>query len=221
MKCLKKIGMICTAAFLVFGIVAALSQSVSAATLSGVKVTAKEKREFTKILKNEAGKKPITYENSTQTFSWDGQGGTFKKGYTGYESYTIQKLGDANVLCLYGEVPDGGTIAHVYRFYYLKSSKLKSARDAGTRLFIDGYSSKAKGFVMTRSLGFYANYILTCKNGKLTENRIIVADYNDNYYRDFNCQKVIPKAEYDKISQKYYAENAYKEIKWKPISDFK
>ena len=46
MKYLKKIGMICTAAFLVVGIVAAISQPVSAATLSGVKVTAKEQKKL-------------------------------------------------------------------------------------------------------------------------------------------------------------------------------
>lgn len=221
MKCLKKIGMICAATFLIFGVVVAFIQPVSAATLSGVKVTVKEKREFTKILKNEARKKPITYENSTQTFLWDGPGGTFKKGYTGYESYTIQKLGDTNVLCLYGGVPDGGTVVHVYRYCYLKNGKLKSVRDAGTRLFINGYSSKAKGFVMVDSLCSYTDYILSCKDGKLTKNRIIVADYNDNYYRDFEMKKGIPKEEYDNISKTYYASGTYKEIKWKPISDFK
>lgn len=222
---MRKVIVLCLTLLLFLGIAVPAPETVSAApSLSGYHLSSAEKKAFTKILKGEAGKKRITYKNSDDKIIWAGNGVKFKKGYTGFTGYCIKKMNGKNVLCLYGEVPEGGTIDNVLRMYYLVNGKLKSYNDAGTRMWLDGYSSKASGLVISCHIGNCpGNYILTYKNGKIVETKMIrsIIDDSDSYLLIGKKEQPISKSQYDKIYNTYYAEGQYKEIKWKSIRAFR
>ena len=222
MNRMRKVIVLCLTLLLLLGIAVPAPETVSAApSLSGYHLSSAEKKAFTKILKGEAGKKKITYKNSDDKIISAGNGVKFKKGYTGFTGYCIKKMNGKNVLCLYGEVPEGGTMDRVIRMYYLVNGKLKSYNDAGSRMWVNGYSAKVNGIVI--DIGdIPLNYILTYKDGKIVETKMIRSSYvEENYYTMGKNDKKISKTQYDKIYNTYYAEGQYKEIKWKSIRAFK
>lgn len=219
---MRKVIVLCLTLLLLLGIAVPAPETVSAApSLSGYHLSSAEKKAFTKILKGEAGKKKITYKNSDDKIIWAGNGVKFKKGYTGFTGYCIKKMNGKNVLCLYGEVYDGGPMTKALRMYYLVNGKLKSYNDAGTNMWVKGYSAKGNGYVI--DIGdIPLNYIITYKDGKIVETKMIRSSYvEENYYTMGKNDKKISKTQYDKIYNKYYAEGQYKEIKWKSIRAFR
>ena len=211
--------MLCAVVVVISTVLGSCVTETQAATLSGHGLSKKEKKEFTRILKNEAKKKEITGDNHSYATEWE-KGFQIKKGYAGYDSYSIQKINGKNVLCLYGNVVDeylsGVTTC---KMIYLVNGKVKTYTDAGTHLVVRGYSSK--GLII--DIGDVAcNYILTYKNGKIKVSNYLYRDNNgeDNYAKGQERTK-ISKSEYDRIFNKYYADGKYKKIKDKSIKAFK
>ena len=215
----QMILILCAAVVAISTVLGSGAMDVQAATLSGYGLTKQEKTVFTRILKKEAKKKEITAgSNATK---WTDKGFRIKKGYAGYDSYSIQKINGKNVLCLYGDVPDeylSGVIT--CKMICLVNGKLKTYMDAGTHLSIRGYSSK--GLIM--EIGDIAcNYILTYKDGKIKESHILYGDNTGegNYAKGPQHKTSISKSEYNKIYNKYYADSKCKKLKLKNIKDFK
>ena len=213
--------MLCAAVVAISTVLGSGVTETQAATLSGHGLSKKEKKEFTRILKKEAKKKEITGDNLSYATEWTDKGFQIKKGYAGYDSYSIQKINGKNVLCLYGFVSD----AHysgvtTCKMIYLVNGKVKTYTDAGTHLVVRGYSSK--GLIM--DIGDIAcNYILTYKNGKIKESNYLYGDNfgEGNYAKGIDRKTKISKSEYDRIYNKYYADGKYKKIKDKSIKAFK
>ena len=213
--------MLCAAVVAISTVLGSCVTETQAATLSGHGLSKKEKKEFTRILKKEAKKKEITEDNRSYATEWTYKGLSIKKGYDGYDSYSIQKINGKNVLCLYGFVSD----AHysgvtTCKMIYLVNGKVKTYTDAGTHLVVRGYSSK--GLIM--DIGDIAcNYILTYKNGKIKASNYLYGDNTGegNYAKGIQGKTKISKSEYDRIYNKYYADGKYKKIKDKSIKAFK
>ena len=212
--------MLCAAVVAISTVLGSGVTETQAATLSGHGLSKKEKKEFTRILKKEAKKKEITGDNHSYATEWE-KGFQIKKGYAGYDSYSIQKINGKNVLCLYGNVVDeylsGVTTC---KMIYLVNGKVKTYTDAGTHLVVRGYSSK--GLIM--DIGDIAcNYILTYKNGKIKASNYLYGDNTGegNYAKGIQGKTKISKSEYDRIFKKYYADGKYKNIKYKSIKAFK
>ena len=213
--------MLCAAVVAISTVLGSGVTETQAATLSGHGLSKKEKKEFTRILKKEAKKKEITEDNRSYATEWTDKGLRIKKGYAGYDSYSIQKINGKNVLCLYGNVVDeylsGVTTC---KMIYLVNGKVKTYTDAGTHLVVRGYSSK--GLIM--DIGDIAcNYILTYKNGKIKASNYLYGDNTGegNYAKGIQGKTKISKSEYDRIFKKYYADGKYKNIKYKSIKAFK
>ena len=213
--------MLCAAVVAISTVLGSGVTETQAATLSGHGLSKKEKKEFTRILKKEAKKKEITGDNRSYATEWTDKGLRIKKGYAGYDSYSIQKINGKNVLCLYGNVVDeylsGVTTC---KMIYLVNGKVKTYTDAGTHLVVRGYSSK--GLIM--DIGDVpCNYILTYKNGKIKASNYLYGDNTEegNYAKGIRAKTKISKSEYDRIFNKYYADGKYKKIKDKRIKAFK
>lgn len=213
--------MLCAAVVAISTVLGSGVTETQAATLSGHGLSKKEKKEFTRILKNEAKKKEITGDNHSYATEWTDKGLQIKKGYAGYDSYSIQKTNGKNVLCLYGNVIDeyfsGVTTC---KMIYLVNGKVKTYTDEGTNLVVWGYSSQ--GLIM--QVGDIAcNYILTYKNGKIRASNYLYGDNTGegNYAKGIQGKTKISKSEYDRIYKKYYADGKYKNIKYKSIKAFK
>ena len=213
--------MLCAVVVVISTVLGSGVTETQAATLSGHGLSKKEKKEFTRILKKEAKKKEITEDNRSYATEWTDKGLRIKKGYAGYDSYSIQKINGKNVLCLYGNVVDeylsGVTTC---KMIYLVNGKVKTYADAGTHLVVRGYSSK--GLIM--DIGDIAcNYILTYKNGKIKASNYLYGDNTGegNYAKGIQGKTKISKSEYDRIFKKYYADGKYKNIKYKSIKAFK
>ena len=219
--------MLCAAVVAISTVLGSGVTETQAATLSGHGLSKKEKKEFTRILKKEAKKKKITVDNHSYATKWE-KGFQIKKGYAGYDSYSIQKINGKNVLCLYGNVVDAYySCVTTCKMIYLVNGKVKTYADAGTHLVVRGYSSK--GLIM--DIGDVpCNYILTYKNGKIKASNYLYGDnsylYGDNsgegnYAKGIGRKTKISKSEYDRIYNKYYADGKYKKIKDKRIKAFK
>ena len=212
--------MLCAAVVAISTVLGSGVTETQAATLSGHGLSKKEKKEFTRILKKEAKKKEITGDNRSYATEWE-NGFQIKKGYAGYDSYSIQKINGKNVLCLYGNVVDAYySCVTTCKMIYLVNGKVKTYADAGTHLVVRGYSSK--GLIM--DIGDIAcNYILTYKNGKIKASNYLYGDNSgeDNYAKGIYRKTKISKSEYDRIYNKYYADGKYKKIKDKSIKAFK
>ena len=213
--------MLCAVVVVISTVLGSGVTETQAATLSGHGLSKKEKKEFTRILKKEAKKKEITLDNLSYATEWTDKGFQIKKGYAGYDSYSIQKINGKNVLCLYGNVVDeylsGVTTC---KMIYLVNGKVKTYADAGTHLVVRGYSSK--GLIM--DIGDVpCNYILTYKNGKIKESNYLYGDNfgEGNYAKGIGRKTKISKSEYDRIYNKYYAYGKFKKIKYKSIKAFK
>ena len=216
--------MLCAAVVAISTVLGSGVTETQAATLSGHGLSKKEKKEFTRILKKEAKKKEITEDNRSYATEWTDKGLRIKKGYAGYDSYSIQKINGKNVLCLYGEIPDCLDMAvfdYTYKLCYLVNGKLKTYKDEGMYLSADGYSSK--GLIMSHSNGDHCYFILTYKNGKIKASNYLYGDNfgEGNYAKGIERKTKISKSEYDRIFNKYYADGKYKRIKYKSIKDFK
>ena len=213
--------MLCAAVVAISTVLGSGVTETQAATLSGHGLSKKEKKEFTRILKKEAKKKEITGDNLSYATEWTDKGLRIKKGYAGYDSYSIQKINGKNVLCLYGNVVDAYySCVTTCKMIYLVNGKVKTYTDAGTHLVVRGYSSK--GLIM--DIGDVAcNYILTYKNGKIKESNYLYGDNfgEGNYAKGIGRKTKISKSEYDRIYNKYYADGKYKNIKYKSIKAFK
>ena len=213
--------MLCAAVVAISTVLGSGVTETQAATLSGHGLSKKEKKEFTRILKKEAKKKEITLDNLSYATEWTDKGFQIKKGYAGYDSYSIQKINGKNVLCLYGVIPDCQDMAlvvHTYKLCYLVNGKLKTYKDEGNRLYATGYSSK--GLIMNIAGAGY-DFILTYKNGKIKAFNYLYWDSGDNYAKGIYRKTKISKSEYDRIFNKYYADGKYKNIKYKSIKAFK
>ena len=212
--------MLCAAVVAISTVLGSGVTETQAATLSGHGLSKKEKKEFTRILKNEAKKKKITLDNYSYATEWTYKGLRIKKGYAGYDSYSIQKINGKNVLCLYGYVADEYLNAvTTCKMIYLVNGKVKTYTEEWFNVVIEGYSSK--GLIIY--IGDIAcNYILTYKNGKIKVSNYLYRDNNgeDNYAKGQEKTK-ISKSEYDRIYNKYYADGKYKKIKDKSIKAFK
>ena len=212
--------MLCAAVVAISTVLGSGVTETQAATLSGHGLSKKEKKEFTRILKNEAKKKKITLDNYSYATEWTYKGLRIKKGYAGYDSYSIQKINGKNVLCLYGNVVDEYLSAvTTCKMIYLVNGKVKTYTEEWSNVVIEGYSSK--GLII--EIGDIAcNYILTYKNGKIKVSNYLYRDNNgeDNYAKGQEKTK-ISKSEYDRIYNKYYADGKYKNIKDKSIKAFK
>lgn len=212
--------MLCAAVVAISTVLGSGVTETQAATLSGHGLSKKEKKEFTRILKNEAKKKKITLDNYSYATEWTYKGLRIKKGYAGYDSYSIQKINGKNVLCLYGYVLDENVSAiTTCKMIYLVNGKVKTYTEEWSNVVIEGYSSK--GLII--DIGDVAcNYILTYKNGKIKVSNYLYRDNNgeDNYAKGQERTK-ISKSEYDRIYNKYYADGKYKKIKDKSIKAFK
>ena len=214
--------MLCAVVVVISTVLGSCVTETQAATLSGHGLSKKEKKEFTRILKKEAKKKEITGDNLSYATEWTDKGFQIKKGYAGYDSYSIQKINGKNVLCLYGEIPDCQDMAlvvHTYKLCYLVNGKLKTYKDEGNRLYAMGYSSK--GLIMEVGGNMNCSYILTYKNGKIKAFNYLYWDSGDNYAKGIGGKTKISKSEYDRIFNKYYADGKYKKIKDKRIKAFK
>ena len=213
--------MLCAAVVAISTVLGSGVTETQAATLSGHGLSKKEKKEFTRILKNEAKKKEITGDAHSYATEWTDKGFQIKKGYAGYDSYSIQKINGKNVLCLYGNVVDAYySCVTTCKMIYLVNGKVKTYTDAGTHLVVRGYSSK--GLIM--DIGDIAcNYILTYKNGKIKASNYLYGDNTEegNYAKGIQGKTKISKSEYDRIFKKYYADGKYKNIKYKSIKAFK
>ena len=213
--------MLCAAVVAISTVLGSGVTETQAATLSGHGLSKKEKKEFTRILKKEAKKKEITEDNRSYATEWTDKGLRIKKGYAGYDSYSIQKINGKNVLCLYGNVVDAYySCVTTCKMIYLVNGKVKTYTDAGTHLVVRGYSSK--GLIM--DIGDVpCNYILTYKNGKIKESNYLCGDNTEegNYAKGIRGKTKISKSEYDRIYNKYYADGKYKKIKDKRIKAFK
>ena len=213
--------MLCAAVVAISTVLGSGVTETQAATLSGHGLSKKEKKEFTRILKKEAKKKEITVDNLSYATEWTDKGFQIKKGYAGYDSYSIQKINGKNVLCLYGNVVDAYySCVTTCKMIYLVNGKVKTYTDAGTHLVVRGYSSK--GLIM--DIGDVpCNYILTYKNGKIKESNYLYGDNfgEGNYAKGIGRKTKISKSEYDRIFNKYYADGKYKNIKYKSIKAFK
>ena len=213
--------MLCAAVVAISTVLGSGVTETQAATLSGHGLSKKEKKEFTRILKKEAKKKEITGDNHSYATEWTDKGFQIKKGYAGYDSYSIQKINGKNVLCLYGNVVDAYySCVTTCKMIYLVNGKVKTYTDAGTHLVVRGYSSK--GLIM--DIGDIAcNYILTYKNGKIKASNYLYGDNTEegNYAKGIRAKTKISKSEYDRIFNKYYADGKYKNIKYKSIKAFK
>ena len=213
--------MLCAVVVVISTVLGSGVTETQAATLSGHGLSKKEKKEFTRILKNEAKKKKITVDNHSYATKWE-KGFQIKKGYAGYDSYSIQKINGKNVLCLYGNVVDeylsGVTTC---KMIYLVNGKVKTYADAGTHLVVRGYSSK--GLILEVGGNIASNYILTYKNGKIKASNYLYGDNSGegNYAKGIRAKTKISKSEYDRIYNKYYADGKYKKIKDKRIKAFK
>ena len=212
--------MLCAAVVAISTVLGSGVTETQAATLSGHGLSKKEKKEFTRILKNEAKKKKITLDNYSYATEWTDKGFQIKKGYAGYDSYSIQKINGKNVLCLYGNVVDeylsGVTTC---KMIYLVNGKVKTYTEEWSNVVIEGYSSK--GLII--EIGDIAcNYILTYKNGKIKESNYLYGDnFGEGNYAKGQERTKISKSEYDRIFNKYYADGKYKKIKDKRIKAFK
>ena len=214
--------MLCAVVVVISTVLGSGVTETQAATLSGHGLSKKEKKEFTRILKKEAKKKEITEDNRSYATEWTDKGLRIKKGYAGYDSYSIQKINGKNVLCLYGEIPDCQDMAlvvHTYKLCYLVNGKLKTYKDEGMYLSADGYSSK--GLIMSHSNGDHCYFILTYKNGKIKVSNYLYWAPGDIYAKGIGGKTKISKSEYDRIYNKYYADGKYKKIKDKSIKAFK
>ena len=213
--------MLCAAVVAISTVLGSGVTETQAATLSGHGLSKKEKKEFTRILKKEAKKKEITLDNLSYATEWTDKGFQIKKGYAGYDSYSIQKINGKNVLCLYGNVVDAYySCVTTCKMIYLVNGKVKTYTDAGTHLVVRGYSSK--GLIM--DIGDVpCNYILTYKNGKIKESNYLYGDNfgEGNYAKGIGRKTKISKSEYDRIFNKYYADGKSKKIKYKSIKAFK
>ena len=213
--------MLCAAVVAISTVLGSGVTETQAATLSGHGLSKKEKKEFTRILKKEAKKKEITGDAHSYATEWTDKGFQIKKGYAGYDSYSIQKINGKNVLCLYGNVVDEYlSCVTTCKMIYLVNGKVKTYTDAGTHLVVRGYSSK--GLIM--DIGDIAcNYILTYKNGKIKASNYLYGDNTEegNYAKGIRAKTKISKSEYDRIFNKYYADGKYKNIKYKSIKAFK
>ena len=212
--------MLCAAVVAISTVLGSGVTETQAATLSGHGLSKKEKKEFTRILKKEAKKKEITEDNRSYATEWTDKGLRIKKGYAGYDSYSIQKINGKNVLCLYGNVVDAYySCVTTCKMIYLVNGKVKTYTDAGTHLVVRGYSSK--GLIM--DIGDVpCNYILTYKNGKIKESNYLYGDnFGEGNYAKGQERTKISKSEYDRIYNKYYADGKYKKIKDKSIKAFK
>ena len=213
--------MLCAAVVAISTVLGSGVTETQAATLSGHGLSKKEKKEFTRILKKEAKKKEITGDNRSYATEWTDKGLRIKKGYAGYDSYSIQKINGKNVLCLYGNVVDEyWSEVTTCKMIYLVNGKVKTYTDAGTHLVVRGYSSK--GLIM--DIGDVpCNYILTYKNGKIKASNYLYGDNfgEGNYAKGIGRKTKISKSEYDRIYNKYYADGKYKNIKYKSIKAFK
>ena len=213
--------MLCAAVVAISTVLGSGVTETQAATLSGHGLSKKEKKEFTRILKKEAKKKEITEDNRSYATEWTDKGLRIKKGYAGYDSYSIQKINGKNVLCLYGFVSDANySGVRTCKMIYLVNGKVKTYTDEGHYLAVEGYSSK--GLIM--DIGDIAcNYILTYKNGKIKASNYLYGDNTEegNYAKGIRAKTKISKSEYDRIFNKYYADGKYKRIKYKSIKDFK
>ena len=212
--------MLCAAVVAISTVLGSGVTETQAATLSGHGLSKKEKKEFTRILKKEAKKKEITLDNLSYATEWTDKGFQIKKGYAGYDSYSIQKINGKNVLCLYGFVSDANySGVTTCKMIYLVNGKVKTYTDAGTHLVVRGYSSK--GLIM--DIGDIAcNYILTYKNGKIKASNYLYGDnFGEGNYAKGQERTKISKSEYDRIYNKYYADGKYKKIKDKSIKAFK
>ena len=213
--------MLCAVVVVISTVLGSCVTETQAATLSGHGLSKKEKKEFTRILKKEAKKKEITEDNRSYATEWTDKGLRIKKGYAGYDSYSIQKINGKNVLCLYGFVSD----AHysgvtTCKMIYLVNGKVKTYTEEWSNVVIEGYSSK--GLIM--DIGDIAcNYILTYKNGKIKASNYLYGDNTGegNYAKGIQGKTKISKSEYDRIFKKYYADGKYKNIKYKSIKAFK
>lgn len=213
--------MLCAAVVAISTVLGSGVTETQAATLSGHGLSKKEKKEFTRILKNEAKKKKITLDNYSYATEWTYKGLRIKKGYAGYDSYSIQKINGKNVLCLYGYVLDENVSAiTTCKMIYLVNGKVKTYTEEWSNVVIEGYSSK--GLII--EIGDIAcNYILTYKNGKIKVSNYLYRDNNgeDKYAKGIGRKTKISKSEYDRIFNKYYADGKYKKIKDKSIKAFK
>ena len=213
--------MLCAAVVAISTVLGSGVTETQAATLSGHGLSKKEKKEFTRILKNEAKKKKITLDNYSYATEWTYKGLRIKKGYAGYDSYSIQKINGKNVLCLYGYVVDEYLSAvTTCKMIYLVNGKVKTYTEEWSNVVIEGYSSK--GLII--EIGDIAcNYILTYKNGKIKASNYLYGDNTEegNYAKGIRAKTKISKSEYDRIYNKYYADGKYKKIKDKSIKAFK
>ena len=214
--------MLCAAVVAISTVLGSGVTETQAATLSGHGLSKKEKKEFTRILKKEAKKKEITVDNLSYATEWTDKGFQIKKGYAGYDSYSIQKINGKNVLCLYGFVSD----AHysgvtTCKMIYLVNGKVKTYTDEGHYLAVRGYSSK--GLILEVGGNIASNYILTYKNGKIKASNYLYGDNSGegNYAKGIQGKTKISKSEYDRIYNKYYAYGKFKKIKYKSIKAFK
>ena len=221
--------MLCAAVVAISTVLGSGVTETQAATLSGHGLSKKEKKEFTRILKNEAKKKEITGDNLSYATEWTDKGFQIKKGYAGYDSYSIQKINGKNVLCLYGFVSDANySGVRTCKMIYLVNGKVKTYTDEGHYLAVEGYSSK--GLIMEVGGNMNCSYILTYKNGKIKASKYLYGDNSylygdnsgeDNYAKGIYRKTKISKSEYDRIFNKYYADGKYKKIKDKRIKAFK
>ena len=213
--------MLCAAVVAISTVIGSGVTETQAATLSGHGLSKKEKKEFTRILKKEAKKKEITLDNLSYATEWTDKGFQIKKGYAGYDSYSIQKINGKNVLCLYGNVVDAYySCVTTCKMIYLVNGKVKTYTEEQSNVVIEGYSSK--GLII--DIGDVAcNYILTYKNGKIKASNYLYGDNTEegNYAKGIRAKTKISKSEYDRIYNKYYADGKYKKIKDKSIKAFK
>ena len=194
--------MLCAAVVAISTVLGSGVTETQAATLSGHGLSKKEKKEFTRILKKEAKKKEITGDNHSYATEWE-KGFQIKKGYAGYDSYSIQKINGKNVLCLYGYVVDEYLSAvTTCKMIYLVNGKVKTYTEEWFNVVIEGYSSK--GLII--EIGDIAcNYILTYKNGKIKESNYLYGDnFGEGNYAKGQERTKISKSEYDRIYNKYY-----------------
>ena len=214
--------MLCAAVVAISTVLGSGVTETQAATLSGHGLSKKEKKEFTRILKKEAKKKEITGDNRSYATEWTDKGLRIKKGYAGYDSYSIQKINGKNVLCLYGNVVDAYySCVTTCKMIYLVNGKVKTYTDEGHYLAVEGYSSK--GLIMEVGGNMNCSYILTYKNGKIKASNYLYGDNTEegNYAKGIRAKTKISKSEYDRIFNKYYADGKYKKIKDKSIKAFK
>ena len=212
--------MLCAAVVAISTVLGSGVTETQAATLSGHGLSKKEKKEFTRILKKEAKKKEITGDNRSYATEWE-NGFQIKKGYAGYDSYSIQKINGKNVLCLYGNVVDAYySCVTTCKMIYLVNGKVKTYTDEGHYLAVEGYSSK--GLIMEVGGNMNCSYILTYKNGKIKASNYLYGDnFGEGNYAKGQERTKISKSEYDRIYNKYYADGKYKKIKDKRIKAFK